>query len=773
MTPHLCHYKNSRLHLRMKMSSKAVLSGRNFSSKEIDLVKEHCSLFKNLSRRELALTICENISWLRPNGTHKVDSCLVALEKLSTQGLISLPAKRTRNRKKSIVQWTDRSLEQPEISSELGILQPIELRVVSSQEDRNLWNEYVDRHHYLKYARPIGNHIRYFIVSNASEEKILGCLLFSSAAWSIKSRDEFIGWDKRQREKLLQLVVNNNRFLIFPWVKVPNLASHVLGLAAKRIQGDWQNAFCFRPVLLETFVDTTLYTGNCYKAANWQLIGETSGRARTDRLSKSRKDIKSVKNIFLYPLESEFSNYLTEKRVYKQKRRSPRNGLVRKKDGISSPDEAFVSVWKKIIEVVSEVAEEYDKKWQKRKRVLNSMILVLLIFRLICSQRRGYNINISELWDNCEGFGLSLPQDKPVSASSFSEARNKLDANIFKEINTKVLDIYKELDRPQHKWHGYNLYAVDGSKVFVPRSLFGFGYAAATTNRYYPQALVSCLYQVKSKIPVDFDFSSKMDERKCAAAHLLKLTSQDIVVYDRGYFSFDLLYSHINRGVNAIFRVHDSILPEFEKFTAGEESDKTIEITPVSPNIYKPLKEKFPNISKAKIRLVKYKHGQTTYTLATTLDSSEFSIEDFSEAYHARWGVEELYKVSKTIFSLEDFHSGSENGVKQEVFANFVMITLNRLFANESDDFISNDYSKISQKDAEQYKWQTNFKNCTTTIARNLENLFLSSSLITKTVTKIFSSISKYYATVRPERSYPRASMKPGKKWKEQHALVN
>ncbi len=744
-------------------SKKIVLSGRDFTSEEIVLVKELADTCRNLSRRELAFTICENISWLRPNGAHKIDSCLVALEKLAKNGIINLPAKRTRTPKKPIVVWTDRTLEEKLFEKNLEDVSPIELRVVVSREDKTLWNEYVDRYHYLKYKKPVGSHLRYFIVSPKLGGKILGCLLFSASSWSVKSRDTFIGWSCEHREKRLHLVINNSRFLIFPWIRIPNLASHVLAHAARQIRTDWEKWFAFSPVLLETFVETSRYTGNCYKAANWRLVGETSGRVRNDRLSKSSKGVKKV---FLYPLDPDFSGFLTGEKVFKKKYKKKKPGLRRVKTCVSEPDEEFIHLWKKIINIVSDVADDYDKKWQKRRRVLNSLIIILLIFRLLCSYRKGYSVSISELWDNCAYLGLCLPQKKPVSPSSFSDARAKLNADVFRTINQRIVQTYEPTEKKRYKWKDHRLFAVDGTKVFVPRPLFAAGFQSTSTNRHYPQALVSCLYQLKSQIPVDFEMTSIMDERRCARDHLLSLKPNDVVVYDRGYFSYELLFKHKNIGVHPIFRLSKSINSEFDEFMRSSETDRIITVRPRNEQRRKKLKEMFPETDAVRIRLIKYEIEKTQYCLGTTLCSNDYSIQEFSDAYHSRWGIEELYKISKTIFNVEDFHAQTENGVRQEIFAQFSLITMNRIFSNESENKITEDYQRINREVADQSRWQTNINNCVATVSRNLERLFLVSNFVKTTVETILSSISNSYSKVRTDRKYSRISMQPQKGWR-------
>ena len=194
-------------------------------------------------------------------------------------GLIELPAKR--QQKKSTqkpISWTERTERQARIAGSLDQLTPIQVHAVTGKEEIALWNEFIDRYHYLGYKRPMGVHLRYFIVSK--EHRLLGCLSFSFALSSLACRDRWIGWTVKARTRRLHLVLNNNRFLIFPWVEVKYLASKVLSTVSRQIAEDWQAHHGYRPVLLETFVDPARFKGTSYRAANWQAIGRTAGSAR-------------------------------------------------------------------------------------------------------------------------------------------------------------------------------------------------------------------------------------------------------------------------------------------------------------------------------------------------------------------------------------------------------------------------------------------------------------------------------------------------------------
>jgi hypothetical protein len=199
---------------------------KRFARKQIVQIQETIKLFPDLSRRELSHTICEHFQWVTPKGVHRVQFCLAALEEMEKAGIIKLPAKRKykKGSQKETI-WTGRTKEQPRLCCSLDNLMPISVQEVKGKEDIVLWNEFVDRHHYLGYRRPMGDYLRYFIVSKKKDEMILGCMLFSAAVRSLPCRDQWIGWSDKDRRRRLNFILNNNRFLIFPWIDVKNLVA--------------------------------------------------------------------------------------------------------------------------------------------------------------------------------------------------------------------------------------------------------------------------------------------------------------------------------------------------------------------------------------------------------------------------------------------------------------------------------------------------------------------------------------------------------------------
>jgi len=740
---------------RIKNLQSTTFCGQRFNRKQIVDIQNTVIGFPMLSRKELGHTICEHLRWFTPKGEYRIQFCLSVLQEMDIRGLFTLPAKvesKIRGAQKQIT-WTNKTDEQIPINGSLEELGPISLQVVTEKEERDLWNEFVERYHYLGYKRPIGSSLRYFIINRNGRK--LGCLLFSFAVNKLPCRDEWIGWETKMRKKHLKLVVNNARFLIFPWVNVKYLASKSLSLATHQIRQDWETHHGYRPVLLETFVDPSKYKGTSYKAANWECIGQTAGVKQTKRVEG-----KSKKDIYVYPLTPHFRVALFKgEKVWL----SSRKNSAPKQTSTLLTDDPFLPLWQKIIGVVNTIADDFDRKWQKRKRVLNTLLMVLFIFRLVLSKnKQGYGTTIVELWDQCRTMNVPLPQYKPLTEGAFCQGRKKLDETIFKILNTEVIRIY-EKTRDEDRWNGHRMFAVEGSKVNLPRQLLGFGYETPNDQAHYPQGLVSVLYQLKQKIPIDFDLVAHNNERTMALIHLDALRKKDIVVYDRGYFSYVMLHSHITRGIDAVFRLPRKGYTIIEEFIKSNNRDQVVIIQPSSKR-EKTIHSQNPEIEciPLKLRLIKYVIAGITYTLGTTLlDAQRYKAEEFPDVYHSRWGIEALYKVSKNLMDVEDFHGQSERGVKQELFAHFILITLGRVFSNQAEDDINqNDRTEKSPK------FNINFKSCLTTVARNLEKLFLhQTNLIKKTIRSIMSFISVCRQRQRPGRSYDRISKKPIGKW--------
>ena len=254
-----------------------------------------------LSRTALSRRICEQLKWRSANGKWQEVSCRTALLKLQKAGVLRLAAARSfgaRRRTRRLVE------KQPEavIARVLKEIQPVELLLIGSADSAasRVWNELMDRHHYLGSGPLCGAQLRYLIRSK--EYGWLGGLSFSAAAWRVRARDEWIGWSDEARQQNLHRLVCNSRFLLAPHVQVPHLASHVLGLALAGLGADFRRRYGYEPLLVETFIDQERFAGTCYRAANFIEVGCTQGRGRQDRAHRGGG---SVKRVLVYPLQAQ------------------------------------------------------------------------------------------------------------------------------------------------------------------------------------------------------------------------------------------------------------------------------------------------------------------------------------------------------------------------------------------------------------------------------------------------------------------------------------
>ena len=253
--------------------------GKRLTRKRIALMQETVELFPNDSRRELARTLCENLNWRTPSGTYREQFCLRVLEELEALGILTLPERRERGGRRGPPVRTEAGEPGEPVDAPLRDLEPVTLEVAAGGRDLAEWTELADRYHPRGYRSPIGCHLAHFVLDRSGRR--LGCLMFESAG-ALPVRDAWIGWTERQRDAGLQRVLRHSRFLVLPWVSVPNLASRSLSLAARRIADDWHRRWGVRPLLAETFVDPREQEGSCYRAAGWTGIGATASRAPKD-----------------------------------------------------------------------------------------------------------------------------------------------------------------------------------------------------------------------------------------------------------------------------------------------------------------------------------------------------------------------------------------------------------------------------------------------------------------------------------------------------------
>jgi hypothetical protein len=278
---------------------------RTLTKEDIETIQATVNKNWDKGRTPISKILCQKWNWVQPNGRLKDMACREVLLTLNRKGLLKLPPRQNsaynekRNRSIPLVD-VDQSL----VNCKLAHLPPVELKMVRGTDVEPLYNSLVQEHHYLGFRQIVGNHLKYMAFIG---ERPVACIGWGSAAWSVKSRESFVGWDKKSKESNLHLVANNTRFLILPWVSVKCLASKILALNAKRISNDWLNVYHHPLYLLETFVEQNRFKGTCYKAANWIKVGQTKGTAKRghDHLVHG-----NIKDVFLFPLGKSFRRKL-------------------------------------------------------------------------------------------------------------------------------------------------------------------------------------------------------------------------------------------------------------------------------------------------------------------------------------------------------------------------------------------------------------------------------------------------------------------------------
>ena len=279
---------------------------RTIHNTDLDLIQATVNRHWDKGRKQISKILCQEWNWLQPNGRLKDMACREILLTLNRKGLITLPPRFNsanndkRNRSIPVVE-----IDQTPLRRKLSDLPPVKLRLVRNTPLEPLYNSLVQQHHYLGYCQIVGNHLKYIAFI---DDRPIACLGWGSAAWSVKSRESFIGWDKTAKEKNLHLVANNTRLLILPWVSVKCLASKILALNAKRISEDWLRIYNYPLYLLETFVERNRFAGTCYKAANWIYVGQTKG---TSKRGHDHLFHGNIKDVYLYPLRKDFRRKLT------------------------------------------------------------------------------------------------------------------------------------------------------------------------------------------------------------------------------------------------------------------------------------------------------------------------------------------------------------------------------------------------------------------------------------------------------------------------------
>lgn len=284
--------------------------GREFTAQEVSLIQEVVETCAGISRLELAHTVCELLEWKRPGGRLKARECRDLLERLESQGVLTLPGKKScgSSKPRKLIAPAEEGQVHSQLTGSVEEFAPLAIELVESRQQRQLFQELLSRYHYLGYAMPYGARLQYLAYVRRPRREVVGCVQFSSPAWRMKVRDQWIGWDDATRKLRLQHIVNNSRLLVV--ARIRNLASMALSRVLKRLRADWLRQYGVDPWLVETLVDRQRFYGGCYRAANWTVLGETSGRGRMDRTHKRHG--AQVKTVLVYPLVKNARRRLTD-----------------------------------------------------------------------------------------------------------------------------------------------------------------------------------------------------------------------------------------------------------------------------------------------------------------------------------------------------------------------------------------------------------------------------------------------------------------------------
>jgi len=281
--------------------------GRVVTPEDIDFLRQFIAENSHLSRRKLSVKVCEAWDWRQPNGALRDMVCRGLLLMLHRAGEVQLPDVRFVPRNPLI----DRERPAPmlidttPVNATVNALRPVEVQQVRRTGDEPLFNSLIEHHHYLGYEQPVGEHLKYLIWSQG---RPVACMAWSSAPRHLASRDRFIGWSQQARKHNIRFIAYNTRFLILPWIQALHLASHILSCVTTTLSQDWERMYGHPIWFAETFIDPERFRGTCYRAANWVLLGRTTGRGKDDLTHRQNRSIKEVYGL---PLTRRFRELLS------------------------------------------------------------------------------------------------------------------------------------------------------------------------------------------------------------------------------------------------------------------------------------------------------------------------------------------------------------------------------------------------------------------------------------------------------------------------------
>ena len=279
--------------------------GREVRPQDVDFIRDLIAASPNASRRALSFKVCEAWGWVQPNGAPCDALCRSLMLKLHRAGQLVLPPPAWTSRqprRHAVVARID--VAPVPLAAPLMAIGPLDIRQVRRTPDEDLVKSLVQEHHYLGYAHPVGEHLKYLVCARGSP---IACFCWSSAPRHLGPRDRYLGWSPSARKANIRFLAYQSRFLILPWVQVPHLASHLLGAISRRLSADWERVYAHPIYFTETFVDPERFAGTCYRAANWTVLGMTLGLGKD---ATTKRPNRSLKQLLGYPLVKDFKTRL-------------------------------------------------------------------------------------------------------------------------------------------------------------------------------------------------------------------------------------------------------------------------------------------------------------------------------------------------------------------------------------------------------------------------------------------------------------------------------
>lgn len=282
--------------------------GRLVTDADVAFIRQLIHAHPSLNRCELSRKLCQAWNWVQPNGHPRDMICRGLMLALHRAGHIELPPPRITRHNPLVRRAAPPRvpIDQTPLQTDLRSLGPLRFEQVRRTSQEPLFNSLIQHHHYLGYTQPVGEHLKYLVYSG---QRVVAALAWSSAAHGLRCRDRFIGWSSDTRRRNRHLLAYNTRFLVPPWIRVPHLASHVLGRMVRRLSTDWQQLYHHPVYFLETFVDPARHAGSCYRAANWIVLGQTFGRGHRCPTYRPNRPVKLVLG---YPLVKPFRERLSD-----------------------------------------------------------------------------------------------------------------------------------------------------------------------------------------------------------------------------------------------------------------------------------------------------------------------------------------------------------------------------------------------------------------------------------------------------------------------------